>query len=100
MGLVNGIDCVLMAFNLGFAAYICIRLLVPLRIKGTFIIQFYLVSVLFTVMRIIEVSNMIADPNQSQWEDGFDNYTFLRVDAILATCTFFALGLLVISTMF
>ena len=100
MQIINIIDGILMVCNLVFAAFILLRLLIPLRIKGTFIVSFYVVSIFLTVMRLVEVSKMIADEQTLQWEFVYRELDFFRVCAIIATVSFFTLGLFVISTMF
>ena len=89
-----------MAVNLIFGLYIIIKHLIPLKIKGTFIVSFYAASCFMTIMRIIELGYCIYDPSTQDWEYGYGGSTFYRVVAIIATLSSFGLGLLMISTMY
>ena len=97
---VNIVTDVLLALNLSIATYILLRLIIPLKIKGVFIVQFYVVSILLTLLRVFEVTCLIRDPRADMWEYSWHDLSFFRLSGITATCTFYALGLLVISTMF
>ena len=97
---INIVTDVLLALNLSIATYILVRLIIPLKIKGVFIVQFYVVSVLLTLLRMFEVTCLIRDPRADMWEYSWHELSFFRLSGITATCTFYALGLLVISTMF
>ena len=48
-----------MVINLVLAAYILLRLIIPLKIRGVFIIQFYVMSVIMTALRVIECIGLI-----------------------------------------
>ena len=89
-----------MTGNLLFGSYIILKLLMPLKIKGSFIIAFYVVSFLMTILRILEVSFCIHNPDTQDWEYGYKGVTFFRIVAITATLSSFALGLVIISTMY
>ena len=48
--IVCSIDVAMMIGNLIFALYITTKLLIPLKIKGSYIIAFYVLSVFMTIM--------------------------------------------------
>ena len=48
--IVCSIDVAMMIGNLIFAFYITTKLLIPLKIKGSYIIAFYVLSVFMTIM--------------------------------------------------
>ena len=50
------------------AIYVCIRFLIPLKIKNTNIVLFYVLTFLLFIFRIIEVGHMIFIPTAMQWE--------------------------------
>ena len=86
--------------NLIFGSYIFLKLLIPMNIRGGFIISFYAVSFVMTMLRMIEVSYGFQDPNTQDWEYGYNDMTFYRIIAITATLSSFSLGLLIIGTMY
>ena len=86
--------------NLALGFYIIFTLLIPLKIKGSFIVQFYIIALLMTLLRIIEISFDVYDPNSQDWEYGYTDWSFYRVVAIMATLTCFVLGIQIISTMY
>ena len=53
----------MMIGNLIFALYITTKLLIPLKIKGSYIIAFYALSVFMTLIRIAEVGYCIYKPS-------------------------------------
>ena len=61
--IVCSIDVAMMIGNLIFALYITTKLLIPLKIKGSYIIAFYALSVFMTLMRIAEVGYCIYKPS-------------------------------------
>ena len=65
MRLVNFSVIAMQVFNLALAIYILARLIIPLRIKGFFIIAFYVLSVILMLSRIIEVAEMYKDPEET-----------------------------------
>ena len=97
---VNIISEITLFLNLALATYILLRMIIPLKIKGVFILQFYLISIILTILRITEVWCILQDPSRDMWEYTWTEADFYRISAISATCFFYALGLLVISTMF
>ena len=97
---INIITDVALVLNLALATYILLRFIIPLKIKGVFIVQFYVVSVMLTIARICEVSSVIYDPHIDRWETKWAPLTFYRFSAMASIILFFAIGLLVTSTMF
>ena len=98
--LIQIVNVTAMVINLILAANILLRLIIPLKIRGVFIIQFYVVSVIMTALYIIETIELIILPGKHRWE--YDNtsnsiYTYF---GMAASFSFFTLGCLVISTMF
>ena len=53
-----------------------------------------------TLLRIIEISFFIFDPTNQDWEYSFTDWSFYRVVAIMATLSYIALGIQIISTMY
>ena len=53
-----------------------------------------------TLLRIIEISFFIYDPTNQDWEYSFTDWSFYRVVAIMATLSYIALGIQIISTMY
>ena len=99
--LIHIVNLTAMVINLILAAYILLRLIIPLKIKGVFIIQFYVVSMIMTALRFIESIGLIINPGAQRWEykQNTSNNMFSYF-SIAAAISFYALGCLVTSTMF
>lgn len=64
MQILSSVNETLFFFTFAIAIYNFFRFIVPLRIKNTNIILFYVVSVLQLVFRLVEVGCMVInDPN-------------------------------------
>ena len=83
------------------AAIVFFRFIIPLGIRNSNILLFYLLTFLLMLFRTIEVGHMLFNPDAVQWEYKVNSApTFFEIISSAATCTFLALGLLMISTMF
>ena len=96
------LDLVLLLANLIFAIYISIYYFVRLKVKGAFILLFYIFVDLTTIARILEISFILADLVNNRDGNFYAAITEKRVEICrsIAYLTFFGLGLVVVSTMF
>ena len=98
------IDWVLLILNLIFAIYISIWYFFRLRVKGAFILLFYIFVDLTTIARILEVSfiirNLRINKENADFYEKLEYGEYIEEFRSLAYLTFFGLGLVVVSTMF
>ena len=98
------IDGVLLVMNLVFAIYISIWYFCRLRVKGAFILLFYIFVDITTVARIGEVfftiRNLWVHREDPDFYELLENGPYIEIFRSLAYLSFFGLGLVVVSTMF
>ena len=97
------VDGVLLLLNLIFAIYISIWYFFRLKVKGPFILLFYIFVDLTTIARIFEMIFIVISLHENRHSDQF--YSHLNDQHIerlrsIAYLTFLCLALVVVSTMF
>ena len=97
------LDGILLVLNLLFAIYISIVYFFRLRVKGAFILLFYIFVDLTTIARIFEITFLVTNLHKNERKDFYNSLHTegkVEISRSIAMLTFIGLGLVVVSTMF